>query len=98
VLSITGGEFMGNENEKSSKRFTAFCKDMVNLSPYLEFKSNREVTLDGCKGILEYRQDAIRINTGKMVVSFKGRGLNIKCLTTTSVIISGYITTVEFLR
>ncbi len=89
---------MGNENEKNSKKFKAFCKDMVNVSPYLEFISNREVTLDGCKGILEYRQDAIRINTSKMVVSFKGRGLNIKCLTTTSVIISGYITSVEFLR
>lgn len=89
---------MGNDNEKKVKRLPSFCKDMMNISPYLEFSSNREVILDGCKGILEYQSEIIRINTNKMVVAFKGRGLNIKCLTASSVVISGYITSVEFLR
>lgn len=89
---------MGNENEKKAKKLPSFCKDMMNISPYLEFSSNKEVILDGCKGILEYQSEIIRINTNKMVVAFKGRGLNIKCLTASSVVISGYITSVEFLR
>ena len=89
---------MGNDNEKKVKKLPSFCKDMINISPYLEFSSNREVILDGCKGILEYQSEIIRINTNKMVVAFKGRGLNIKCLTASSVVISGYITSVEFLR
>ena len=93
-----GGEFVGNENEKKSKKQPPFYKDMMNISPYLEFSSNKEVTLDGCRGILEYQSEIIRINTNKMVVAFKGRGLNIKCLTASSVVISGYITSVEFLR
>lgn len=89
---------MGNNSEKKSKKLPSFYKEIINVSPFLQFSSNREVTLDGCKGILEYQSEIIRINTNKMVVAFKGRGLNIKCLTTTSVVISGYITSVEFIR
>lgn len=93
-----GGEIVSNDNEKKSKKLPSFYKDIINVSPYLQFCSNREVTLDGCKGILEYQSEIIRINTNRMVVVFKGRGLNIKCLTASSVVISGYITSVEFLR
>ena len=89
---------MGNDNEKKSKKLPSFYKDIINVSPYLQFTSNREVTLDGCKGILEYRSEVIRVNTNKMVVAFNGRGLNIKCLTNTSVVITGYITSDEFIR
>lgn len=89
---------MGNNNEKKSKKLPSLYKDVMNVSPFLQFSSNREVTLDGCKGILEYQSEIIRINTNKMVVAFKGRGLNIKCLTATSVVISGYIISVEFIR
>lgn len=89
---------MSKENKNGLKKLPAFCKDMMGTAPYLQFNSNREVTLDGCKGILEYQSEIIRINTGKMVIAFKGRGLNIKCLTATSVVIGGYITLVEFLR
>lgn len=89
---------MSNDSEKKPKKLPPFYKDIMNVSPYLQFSSNREVTLDGCKGILEYRSEVIRINTSKMVVAFNGRGLNIKCLTATSVVITGYITSVEFIR
>lgn len=90
--------YVGSQEEKGLKKLPIFCKEFVGLSPYLQFNSNREVTLDGCKGILEYQTEIIRISTGKMVIAFKGRGLNIKCLTATSVVIKGYITSVEFLR
>ncbi|MEE1056563.1 MAG: YabP/YqfC family sporulation protein [Acutalibacteraceae bacterium] len=89
---------MGSQEEKGLKKLPIFCKEILGSAPYLQFNSNREVTLDGCKGILEYQNETIRISTGKMVIAFKGRGLNIKCLTATSVVIKGYITTVEFIR
>lgn len=89
---------MGNHEEKGLKKLPIFCKEIMGMSPYLQFNSNREVTLDGCKGILEYQTEIIRISTGKMVIAFKGRTLNIKCLTSTSVVIKGYITSVEFIR
>ncbi len=62
-----------------------------------EMTSNREVTVEGCRGILQYDENIIRLNTGKMVTSFCGRGLAIKCLTPDSLIVEGFITSIEFI-
>lgn len=72
-------------------------KIMPNM-PFIELRGNREALIEGCKGILEYDTQVIRVNTGSMVVSFCGRGLNIKCLTVSSLIVEGYITSVEFVN
>lgn len=90
---------MGNskDREKPLRSLPAKYKEVMGSAPFLQFNSNKEVTLDGCKGILEYQSDIIRVNTGRMVVVFKGRKLNIKCLTVASIVISGYITCVEFI-
>lgn len=61
-----------------------------------QMSGNREVIVEGCKGVLEYDDKVIRINTGKMVTSFQGRGLCIKCLTPDSLVIEGFITSIEF--
>lgn len=89
---------MGKDGESKIKKLPSVYKEMMGTAPYLQFNSNREVTLDGCKGILEYQSEVIRVSTGKMVIVFKGRGLNIKCLNTTSIVIAGYIINVEFIR
>lgn len=62
-----------------------------------EFISNREVIIEGCKGILEYTAEIVRVSTGGMVIALKGRGLTIKCLTATSITVNGYIKNVEFI-
>lgn len=64
---------------------------------HFEMNSNREVSIEGCKGILQYDENIIRINTGKMVTSFLGRNLSIKCLTPDSLIVQGFITSIEFI-
>lgn len=61
-----------------------------------EMNSNREVIVDGCKCVLEYNENEVRISAGKMIVSFMGRGMTLKCLTPDSLIIEGFITSVEF--
>ena len=91
---------MGNNKERENplRNLPSKYKEVMGTAPFLQFNGNREVTLDGCKGILEYESEIIRVNTGKMVVVFKGRKLNIKCLTVASIVISGYITCVEFIN
>ena len=69
----------------------------VSVLPRREFCVNREVTIDGSKGVLEYDENLIRINMGKMVACFFGRNLNIKCFNLESLVIEGYITSIEFL-
>lgn len=82
---------------QTPKKASLFSPSILPMLPYLEMKSNREVTIDGCKGILEYDAEIIRINTGNMVVTFKGRGLNIKCLTTSSIVVEGFILSIAFI-
>ena len=83
----------------SSKIATALGvtqSSIVNASK-IELISNREATVDGCMGILEYSGEIIRINTGTTVVKFSGRDLNIRSMSEKNVWITGYILSVEFL-
>ena len=66
-------------------------------SARFEMCGNREVIIEGCRGVLEYDENVVRINTGKMITCFFGRGLTRKCLTTDSLIVEGFITSIEFI-
>ena len=63
---------------------------------HFEMNSNREVIVEGCRGILEYDENIVKINAGKMITTFIGRDLAIKCLTPDSLVIEGFIVSVEF--
>ena len=36
--------------------------------PHIEAEGNREISVDGCRGILEYTQDKVRLNAGKLII------------------------------
>jgi sporulation protein YqfC len=62
----------------------------------MEINGNNEVIVEGCNGVLEYGTDVVRIKAGKLIVRFSGRGLVIKCLTSDSLVVTGYLTGIEF--
>jgi len=62
----------------------------------MNFVSNREVVIEGSKGVLLYSENLIKINTTSALLCFYGRGLDLKCITSTNLIISGFIEKVEF--
>ena len=64
---------------------------------HLELSGNREAIIEGCKGVLEYDENLVRINTGKMIIRFLGRNLTIRNLTEDSAVIEGYITSIEYM-
>ncbi len=83
----------GTKKEKEEKSVnTEFNSDL----PSLEFVGNREVIIEGSKGVLLYSQEKIRINTVSMVLEFSGRNLNLKCISDTALIIDGFICEVSF--
>ena len=49
------------------------------------------------KGVLEYDENLIRSIWGKWWPAFSAGNLNIKCFNLESLIIEGYITSIEFL-
>lgn len=57
---------------------------------------NKEVIVEGCKEILEYDDNVIRITTKKMEISFWGTNLALKCFNTDNIIITGKLERVEF--
>lgn len=70
---------------------------MLTGTALLQMSGNREATIDGSQGVLEYGAECIRVNTGRMVLKFTGRALSLKCLAGETLVIEGYITGVEFL-
>ena len=67
------------------------------LSPTrFEFKSNKEVIVEGCKSIDQYDENMVKIKVTKMTILFFGRNLELKCMTSDSLVIYGFITSVEF--
>lgn len=64
--------------------------------PNLELLGNRQITIEGSRGILKYSDDVIRINAGSMVISFFGRSLNVKCIAPDCTMVEGFVTKIEF--
>ncbi|BED93015.1 MAG: YabP/YqfC family sporulation protein [Candidatus Paraimprobicoccus trichonymphae] len=64
---------------------------------HLEMNGNREVIVEGCRNILEYDDHMIKISFKNMSAMFLGRNLSIKCLDTNSLVINGFIISVEFI-
>ncbi len=63
----------------------------------VELTGNRRAVVESCKGILEYEEGVIRLNTGSGVLRFMGRELGLSCLTEDSAVVTGFILSVEFL-
>ena len=64
---------------------------------HMEITGNREVILEGNRGIIEYTDQSIKINAGKCIIAFCGRGLHIQCMTDCDVVVKGFITSIEYL-
>lgn len=88
------------KNKNSASRNGLYSSIGLNLGsgmPMIEMLGNRRITLEGSTGILLYESQNIKINTNKMVVSFCGRGLTVRCISNSCVEIEGYIIKVEFI-
>ena len=65
--------------------------------PLIEMSGNRRVNVEGSTGILLYETGNIKVSTSRMVLSFEGRGLSVRCISGSCVEIEGFITKIEFI-
>lgn len=63
----------------------------------MEVFGNSEAVIEGCKGIIEYDQGIIRLNTGNMIVRFQGTDLELKCFNEMQTVVRGNIATIDFM-
>lgn len=71
-------------------------QDALSGYAHIELCGNREAIVEGCKGILEYSDCTVAINTGKLTVKFCGSDLTITALQDGSTEIKGTITCIDF--
>ena len=82
--------------EKLSDAVDMPLESLYNLAQ-MQVLGNREIVLEGCKGILEYDDNVIRVGTKTMEISFWGNQLTLKCLNTDTIIIEGNLERIEFI-
>lgn len=66
------------------------------LLPHIIFNSCKEATVEGSRGVLEYKPNTVRVNCGKYILRFEGKNLCIKAPSSDEVIVSGEIFSFEF--
>lgn len=63
---------------------------------HLEVLDDGQAVLEGCKGILTYSGEYIRLGCGKKIVSFGGSGLELRCLSSSTAVITGKILEIRY--
>lgn len=87
---------VANKTERILNRLS-LPLSLLSGTSQMEIVGNKEVTIDGTQGVLEYSDDCIRVSTGKMIIKFNGRNLSIKGLDSETLIITGYLLSIEFI-
>lgn len=70
-------------------------KEILLDLPLITIVGSKEMSIENFKGIVEYTDDCIRVNTGAGVLKVQGRKLLLKQITSEIINISGVIKSVE---
>ncbi len=81
--------------EKLSNTFE-LPKDIVLDVSKVIIIGTEQVTVENHKGIVEYSEELIRINTDSGIIKVSGRKLTIKTILQEEITITGEITNIEF--
>ncbi|MDR1409040.1 MAG: YabP/YqfC family sporulation protein [Oscillospiraceae bacterium] len=65
-------------------------------TPRLEMTGNQELLLDGCKGVVAYDENEIRLNLGDLALAVTGADLTMRTLRFEECAITGQIASVAF--
>ncbi len=93
-------------NKKSDNRLISKIVDSHNMDlpieviknlPCVYMKGNDEIMIENYKGIIEYNEDAIKLNTKLGIAKVHGKKLNLKQITSDFVTIDGFIEKFEYL-
>ncbi len=83
--------------EEYSNSISYTLKDVFGIKPRVEITGNTSATIEGCKGVLEYSKAQIRVSLGKYSLQLNGRGLDLRYISPTSLVIEGFITSIEYI-
>ena len=87
----------GGRGEKimdSISRSLDLPQDAVSGYAHIELSGNREAIIEGCRGVLEYSDCAIALNTGRQTVRICGCELTVVSMQNGQAVIKGVITSI----
>ncbi len=93
-----------NEEEKKTdlrEKMTELLelpKEVVLNIPKITIVGNRNLIVENYKGIVEYDNTRIRINTGNGIIRITGEKLEIREITSEDILVCGEMSALEFLK
>ena len=81
-------------NGKKQNKFTV--PSIISDEPKIEMLGNREIIIDGCKGIVEYEENLIKLSLGDTLLSLAGDALVIVSFDSSIAVINGQICEISF--
>ena len=86
---------MARKNDKKQLKNKIVSEFFVD-EPKIEMLGNREMIVEGCKGVVEYGETLIKLSLGENVLSLSGDNLVIKSFDSSIAVITGQICDISF--
>ncbi len=87
---------MARKRKEKSSIKDRLLTDVFADEPKIEMLGNREIIIDGCRGVVEYDENCIKLGLGESVLSVLGDKLLIRSFDSSIAVISGTITDISF--
>ena len=87
--------YMAKRDKEKTKNKNNISSALLEI-PDISIISNREISVFGTKGVIEYTPELIKLNCGHLLITIKGCDLNMMALSIEEVIIKGVITDIVF--
>ncbi|MBZ4666146.1 sporulation protein YqfC [Mahella sp.] len=90
--------------KRSSEQLKSFLSGMLDLPqdvvldlPRLIALGKTQLYIENHKGIIEYTPERIRVNSTIGIIRLTGKDMSIKTIETEEILVSGQLTSIEFL-
>ena len=93
------GVLMKRSKKDMAKKFAEelqIPESAIHKTFSIEFRSDTDVTIEGCMGMVEYSDRLIAINLGNRIVRFHGDDMEISTFFESQAVIKGTILSMEF--
>ena len=91
---------MGMKNGEALKerigKLLDLPQELSGDSVIVTIKGNHQISVEGCRGIIEYTTECIRVNTVRSILTIKGKNMEIREVTMEYVLIEGMILGAEY--
>lgn len=86
------------ESEKQTLRakIKSLSMSLRGHDSHIEIDSGREVLIEGCRGILDYSDEMIKVSVGNQAVTVIGTDLAVRNMFTQVIVIVGRISSIEY--